>query len=73
MPETIQTFETRVSGRWNSRHEFRGDEGPLGVLTIQRNRTATVAGGTFRPEKGEIYTFRRDPGLLRSQFSHLPG
>jgi hypothetical protein len=28
-----------------------------------------VVGGEFRPEQGEVLTFRRDPGLLRGQFS----
>jgi hypothetical protein len=45
-----------------------GEEGPLGVLTFERGRGMVVA-GRWSPEKGEVLTMRRDPGLLRSQFS----
>jgi hypothetical protein len=45
-----------------------GEEGPLGVLTLERGRGMVVA-GRWSPEKGEVLTMRRDPGLLRSQFS----
>ena len=69
MPEAIQTYRASVRGRWNQRHEISGDEGPLGVMTVQRSRTGMVIGGDYRPSSGEIYLFRRDPGLLRSQFS----
>jgi hypothetical protein len=44
-------------------------EGPLGVLSIQRNRWGMVTGGRYSPTKGEVLIVRRDPGLLRSQFS----
>lgn len=69
MPEAIQTYNTRVSGLWNSRHEFSGDDGRIGVLTVERNKGGMIVGGDFAPEKGERFSFRRDPGLLRSQFS----
>lgn len=45
-----------------------GDDGPLGVLTLERGR-GMVVGGRWSPEKGEVLTMRRDPGILRSQFS----
>jgi hypothetical protein len=41
----------------------------LGTLTVQRNPRGVVCGGRYVPEKGEVLQFRRDPGLLRSQFS----
>lgn len=69
MSEPIQTYTTRVRGRWNQRHEILGPDGSEGVLLVARNAGGLVVGGEFRPTKGEVYTFRRDPGLLRSQFS----
>jgi hypothetical protein len=69
MPQAIATYTTRVRGLWNTRHEIHTDTGPLGVLTIERNARGMVVRGRYEPEKGEILTLRRDPGLLRSQFS----
>ncbi|MCZ6597442.1 MAG: hypothetical protein O7B99_07385 [Planctomycetota bacterium] len=69
MPEAIATYFTRVSGVWNTAHVLHGDNGALGTLTVRRNKASLVVGGDYRPEKGEAYTFRRDPGLLRSHFS----
>lgn len=69
MPEPIQSFTTRVSGRWNPRHTFKSEEGLQGVLTYRRNPAGMVVGGEYVPEAGERYSLRRDPGLLRSQFS----
>ncbi len=70
MSEPIETYRTRVRGRWLQRHEILGPQGAVeGVLTVRRNGAGLVVGGEYRPAKGEIYTFRRDPGLLRSQFS----
>ena len=69
MTEPIQTYTTRVSGRWNQRHEILAGGEPEGCLTIRRNRGGMVVGGEYRPVRGEVVTFRRDPGLLRSQFS----
>lgn len=68
--EPIRTFRTSVSGFWTRRHTFLDDEGKtLGVLTVSRNKWGLVVGGEYRPEKGEVLTIRRDPGLLRGQFS----
>ncbi|MEM7306058.1 MAG: hypothetical protein AAF682_05275 [Planctomycetota bacterium] len=58
-----------MSGRWNQRHELLEGEQTLGVLTVERNRSGMVIQGEYQPEAGELYYFRRDPGLLRSQFS----
>ena len=69
MPQAIATYTTRVRGLWTTRHEIQAETGPLGVLTIERNRKGLVTTGRSRPEKGEVLTLRRDPGLLRSQFS----
>lgn len=69
MPETTAVYEARASGFWNTRHAISGEEGPLGVLSIRRNWHGMVTGGEFRPDKGEVLILRRDPGLLRSQFS----
>jgi hypothetical protein len=69
-PEPIQTYRTRVRGRWHQRHEIEGPESqPEGVLTVRRNGGGLVVSGEYKPVKGECYSFRRDPGLLRSQFS----
>jgi hypothetical protein len=69
LPDPIQTYTTRVRGRLTERHEILGPDGPAGVLTVRRNAAFLVVGGEFRPAAGEVYAFRRDPGLLRSQFS----
>lgn len=70
MPEPIQTFTTRVRGRWAPRHTILDERGhELGVLTVGRNRWGMVVAGEYRPERGEVLSFRRDPGLLRAQFS----
>jgi hypothetical protein len=69
MPAPIATYSVRVSGLWSTRHRVYGAEGLLGVLDVHRSGLAAVDGGVYRPEKGEILTFRRDPGILRAQFS----
>jgi hypothetical protein len=69
MPQAIATYTTRVSGLWNTRHAVHGEAGLLGVLSIERNGKGVIVRGSYAPEKGEILVLRRDPGLLRSQFS----
>ena len=64
-----QTFSTRVSGFWNTRHELSGPAGPVGTLRFSRNALGLVVSGTYEPVKGETLILRRDPGILRSQFS----
>jgi hypothetical protein len=39
------------------------------VLLVRRNWHGMVVEGRWQPEKGESLLFRRDPGILRSQFS----
>ena len=63
------TYGVRISGFWNSTHRLETPEGPLGVLKIERNGWGMVVGGRYSPTKGEVLVMRRDPGLLRSQYS----
>jgi hypothetical protein len=71
MSEPIASYEARVSGLWNTRHRIfdRASGEALGVLTVERNGSSMVVRGTWRPEKGDVLSMRRDPGLLRSHFS----
>jgi len=64
-----KTYTTRVSGFWNTTHEIRDEEGVIGRLTIRRNGLGLAVAGQYVPEKGETLVLRRDPGILRSQFS----
>jgi hypothetical protein len=69
----LQTYRVTVSGLWNTRHTFtsvtEAGETPEGVLTVRRSRFGRVTSAEYRPDKGEVLIVRRDPGLLRSQFS----
>jgi hypothetical protein len=70
MPESIATYCTRVSGLWSTRHTVEDAAGArVGVLACRRDGKGLVVGGRWQPEKGEVLLFRRDPGILRSQFS----
>ncbi len=70
MANPIRTYTTKVSGLWSPRHTIRDEEGAtLGTLTVKRNWRGMVVSAEYRPEKGEVLSFRRDPGLLRAQFS----
>jgi hypothetical protein len=69
MSQSQKHLQVRVSGFWNTKHRISGDDGPLGVLRVRRNVLGMVVSGEFKPEEGESLIFRRDPGLLRSQFS----
>ena len=66
--DTSTTIRVTRSGLLTPRFTFVGEEGPLGVLTLERGRGMVVA-GHWSPEQGEVLHMRRDPGLLRSQFS----
>lgn len=66
---TIRVLKTRVSGLWNTRHEVHENGELLGTLEIRRSPLGMVTAGEYRPVKGETLLFRRDPGILRSQFS----
>ncbi len=69
MADKTTTYTTRVSGLWNTQHTLSGPEGELGTLSLRRNRLGMVVAGRYEPLKGEVLEFRRDPGILRSQFS----
>lgn len=69
MTEATAVYTTRVSGFWNPRHTFMKDGETLGVLKVHRGSGGMIVGGEYRPEKGEVLLIKRDPGLLRSQFS----
>jgi len=65
----IRTLTTRASGLWNSSHQIYEDGELLGTLSIRRNGYGMPVSGEYKPVKGETLLFRRDPGILRSQFS----
>jgi hypothetical protein len=69
MADPTATYQVQISGLWSSTHRLSTAEGPLGVLTMERNGWGMVVAGRFSPVKGEVLVIRRDPGLLRSQFS----
>ena len=74
MLEPIAKYSTRVTGVWSTRHViFSGDgaepASPIGIVTVDRSGKGLVVGARYAPQKGEVVHFRRDPGLLRSQFS----
>jgi hypothetical protein len=69
MAEAIATYDVEVSGLWRTVHRLRNAEGEVGVLEISRGRGGLIVAGRYSPVKGEVLQIRRDPGLLRSQFS----
>ena len=69
MPEVIATSEARVFGLWRTVHRFDGAGGLEGTLTVERNAFGLVVRARYAPVKGEVLILRRDPGILRSQFS----
>ena len=69
MSEAVAVYEVRVTGLWSTAHRFFLDGRELGVLRVRRGRDGVVRSARYSPEKGEVLTLRRDPGLLRSQFS----
>lgn len=69
MSEIVATYEVRVSGLWNQKHTISKDGVVIGSLRMQRGALGMMIGGRFTPEKGEELLMRRDPGLLRSQYS----
>jgi len=70
MAEPLRTLLTKVRGLWNPVHTIaEADGSPVGILKVRRNRWGLVVGADYRPEEGEVLEFRRDPGILRAQFS----
>jgi hypothetical protein len=69
MVERIATYHTRARGFLRSEHEIEGPDGRLGLLHVERNGAGMIVGGRFVPEQGELLVIRREPGILRGQFS----
>lgn len=69
MSDKTTIYTTRASGFWNARHTIEGPDGEVGTLSLRRNFWGMVNSGRYEPIKGEVLEFRRDPGILRSQFS----
>ncbi len=70
MAEPLQILQTKVRGIWNPVHRISSSDGTSeGRIEVRRNRWGLVVGADYHPEKGEVLSFRRDPGLLRAQFS----
>jgi hypothetical protein len=69
MAERIATYHTRAHGFPRSAHEIDGPDGRLGVLHVERNGAGMIVRARFVPEKGERLAIRREPGILRSQYS----
>lgn len=69
MADRTSSYEARVEGLWNTTHTLTRDGERVGVLRMNRNAKGLISEGVYTPEKGEVLTIRRDPGLLRSQFS----
>jgi hypothetical protein len=67
--QSTTVYECRVKGLWNTRHTLTGPDGELGTLSLRRNAWGMVVQGRYTPLQGEVLVMRRDPGLLRSQFS----
>jgi hypothetical protein len=69
MSVATTTYQFHTKGHWSPLIHISGPEGDLGVLNVLRNRWGMVTGAAYTPLKGEKLEIRRDPGILRSQFS----
>lgn len=72
MVETVASYEVRVSGLWTRTHTLSKDGEVIGTLRMERGSVRAlgmVVSGVFTPKRGEQLIMRRDPGLLRSQYS----
>ena len=69
MPDPAHNLDVRISGLWKSAHTFSKSGEDIGILSVERSSKGLVNGGRYVPTKGEVLSIRRDPGLLRSQFS----
>lgn len=69
MPQPVSTYSSSIHGLWTCEHRISSAGAEVGALKIQRNGWGLVIGGEWKPVKGERLLVRRDPGLLRSQFS----
>jgi hypothetical protein len=69
MSEVLARYTARARGLWNPSHEIAQDGSPLGELRYTRAPLGYVRSAEYRPLKGEVWTFERNPGLVRSQFT----
>ena len=69
MSDPTATYTFHAKGLWKPCLRISDSDGELGTLTLRRNRWGMVTGAAWRPLKGEKIDIRRDPGILRSQFS----
>ena len=69
MTDPVDSLDVRITGLWRSAHTFSRAGEDIGILSVQRSSKGMVNGGRYVPSKGEVLSIRRDPGLLRSQFS----
>ncbi len=69
MSSPVKVYDVKVSGLWTTRQEIREGEKRLGVLTNHRRWYGAVDRCVYHPEKGSVLEFRREPGVLRGQFS----
>jgi len=68
MPEAIQTYTIQSSG-FGRRHRVSDQDGERGVLTLDR-RFGRIHQAQYHPsKKGEVLTFRPEPGMLPNQYS----
>ena len=69
MPVPTASYQIHAKGFWSPVIHISGPDGDVGVLKVSRNRWGMVVSAAYTPEKGEKLEIRRDPGILRSQFS----
>jgi hypothetical protein len=69
MAEPLTSYHAQVSGLWAPRHTIWKDRERLGELGVRRSSGALITGATYTPVQGEVLHLRRDPGILRSQYS----
>ncbi len=69
MSSPSKKFRSQVSGFRTQRHRISGADGPLGAFEVKRSALGGVLEACWEPEKGEKLIIRREPGLLRGQFS----
>ena len=67
-PEPKAVYQVQKKGLFSNELHVSDADGPVGVLKLERGR-GMIVGGLWSPVKGEVLHMRRDPGLLRSQFS----
>lgn len=70
MADPVSVYTARASGLWNTRHEIALEGGEVqGELRLVRGPLGWIGRGEYRPVKGAVMLFQRDPGLVRGQFT----